>query len=267
MEDEEDEQANNLLYRNMTISEMQKNYSSINWERIFTAVVPDHVKLTDNDTVAFESFSFLAAMNELLEIIPKRTIVNFIIMKIIGSHYTSLTGQNTPYEESEKNTQPWDLRCKTFVMNRLPILMNSIYVRKFFNFEKKNLVLEMVEGIRKEFKKILSKSTWMDKKTKKMAIKKLKNIEALIGYSDELIDDAVLMRHHENLTINEENFYESFLSLNIFDNFHNFKNLHKSINKTDWEINSNFLLEINAYYMPYDNNISEYKILNIFQKR
>ena len=102
----------------------------------------------------------------------------------------------------------------------------------------------------------------MEKKTKKMALKKLRNIEALIGYSDELIDDAVLMRHHENLTIDEDNFYESFLSLNIFDNFHTFKNLHKSINKTDWEIHSGFLLEINAYYMPYDNNISEYKILN-----
>lgn len=194
-----------------------------------------------------------------MEIIPKRTIVNFIIMKIVDSHYTSLTGENAPYEENnEKNLQPWSLRCKNFVMSRLPILMNSIYVRKFFNFELKNLVLEMVEGIRKEFKTILLKSTWMDKKTKKMALKKLRNIEALIGFADELIDDAVLIRHHENLTINEDNFYESILSLNIFDNFHTFKNLHEDINKNDWEIHSSYLLEINAYYMPYDNNISAY---------
>lgn len=186
-------------------------------------------------------------------------MVNFIIMKIIDAQYSTLMGENAPYEEKEKDPQPLDLRCKNFVLKRLPILMNSIYVRKYFNFDLKDLVLEMVEGIRKEFKTILSTSTWMDEKTKKMAIEKLKNIEALIGFPDELIDDVVLMRHHENLTINEDNFFESFLSLNLFDNFHDFKNLHTYINKTDWEINSNFLLEINAYYMPYDNNISEYK--------
>lgn len=216
----------------------------------------DNVKLNDNDTIAITSFAYLQTMNELLESTPKRTIVNFIIMRIIDYHYPSITGEFTYYE---KNSNRWTDQCKSFVKEKLSVLVNSIYIRKYFNVETKTLVLEMVEGIREEFKKLLSSSSWMDEKTLEMALKKLNNIEALIAFPDELLDDEILIMHHENLTIDDEKFFESVLSLEKFTKYHQFKNIHSEIMKSDWEYNSDLLI-INAFYSPIDNNISKIKL-------
>jgi predicted metalloendopeptidase len=218
-----------------------------------TATLPDHINLNDNETIAFDSFSYLAAFNELIEMTPKRTIVNFIMMRIADTYLMTLTGEDQDYLNE---TRTWEKRCMGQVLHNLPILVNSIYIRNYFDLEMKKLVTEIIEGIRNEFMKILISSTWMDKITKKRAIFKLQSMKALVGFPDELLDDKELKKYFENLTITD-NFFENILAINIFNNYQEFKDYKNDINKTDWRIHYS-ITEVNAFYLPFDNLISKF---------
>lgn len=224
-------------------------------EKILTAKLPDHINLNDNETIAFSSFSYLAAFNELIEMTPKRTIVNFVMMRIVDHYLITLTGEDKTYL-NEKHS--WEKRCMAEMLHNLPILANSIYVRNYFNMETKNLVRVIIEGIRKEFMEILVNSVWMDEITKQRAIIKLESMRALIGFPDELLDDEKLTEHHENLTITD-NFFENVLSVNLFYNYQKFTNLQSDINKTDWRLHSS-VIDVNAFYLPLDNVISRFQM-------
>lgn len=173
-------------------------------------------------------------------------------MRIVDHYLVTLNGDDKPYL---KETHSWERRCVGEAYNNLPILVNSIYIRHFFDIDTKNLVHEVLKGIGEEFMKILESNTWMDEITKQRAINKLKSMKALIGFPDELLDNETLKKHLENLTISD-NFFESTLSINIFNNYQKFKNLQNDINKTDWRIHYS-ITAVNAYYLPFDNIISE----------
>lgn len=166
-------------------------------------MLPDHINLLDNETIAFQAFSYLAAFNELIELTPKRTIVNFLIMRIVDEYLYTLTGEDKKYLNL---TRSWEKKCMSAVLTTLPILVNSIYVRNYFDLELKSLVFEIFEGIKSEFGKTLESTSWMDEITKSRAMKKLANMGVIVGFPDELLDDEKLKKHHENLTINEHFF-------------------------------------------------------------
>lgn len=173
-------------------------------------------------------------------------------MRIVTSFYSSLTGNDYDFIQ----LYPWKQQCQYFVKNNLLNLMASIYVRKFFNVEKKKLTLELIEGIRMEFQKLLNTSSWMDEETRKMALKKLENIDAMVAYPDELLDDEVLANYYENLTITD-NFFENCLELGKFENWNSFKNVYYTeIDKMLWEMHS-YIFVVNAFYLQVDNNISK----------
>lgn len=221
-------------------------------EKVLLAPLPEHINLNDNETIAFDHFSYLAAFNELIEMTPKRTIVNFIIMRIVQRFSVTLTGEDKSYE---KETSLWERKCMVQVLHNLPILLNSIYIRNYFDKETKSLVLDIIRGVKSEFMKVLESNSWMDDTTKLRAIKKLENMGALIGFPNELLDDKVLKKHFENLTIHD-NFFESTLSISTFNNYQKFRNLKNDINKTDWLLHYS-VTDINAFYYPYDNIISK----------
>jgi predicted metalloendopeptidase len=71
----------------------------------------------------------------------------------------------------------------------LGLIAGSMYVKKFFNPQAKEAMLEMTSYIRKAFKEdILQPLDWMDESTKKRAVEKLDNMGQFIGYQDEFID-------------------------------------------------------------------------------
>lgn len=60
-----------------------------------------------------------------------------------------------------------------FSYHSLPISVGALYVRKHFQQNAKRTALEMVNGIRAEFEKILQTVPWMDSTTRAAAISKV----------------------------------------------------------------------------------------------
>ena len=73
----------------------------------------------------------------------------------------------------------------------------SLYVRKYFKPEDKNILLELVGYIRSSFENILNEVPWMDDVTKKEAKTKLDMMNQYIAYPDELLDMEVIDEIHE----------------------------------------------------------------------
>lgn len=143
------------------------------------------------------------------------------------------------------------------VLDNLPIATSALYVKNFFKRESRNVAREMVEAINEAFQKILENVSWMDESTREAAMKKATGMVAHIGYPDELMNNTKIDEYYENLTLDENKYFESVINVTRFDNMKTMKSLRKLVNKTDWESHANVAV-INAFYNPLENSIRKF---------
>lgn len=112
----------------------------------------------------------------------------------------------------------------------------------------------MVQNIREAFHKILSAVTWMDTDTLEFAKGKLSAMATHIGYPDELGDDAVLENYFAGLDVDPDQYLESVLNVNAFQNNYTLGKLREAVNKTDWVQHSR-VATVSAFYRSIENSI------------
>ena len=163
---------------------------------------------------------------------------------------------------SGKQEQParWK-ECIGVASGSLGAATGALYVRKYFKQDSKAAALEMVESIREEFVNILESVPWMDEKTRAAALGKAKNMTHHIGYPDELMDDEKLIDYYKPVSVDENLYFESILSVNKFGTYRSFKKLREPVNKTDWISHSGAAI-VNAYYSPNKNSIGRLELMN-----
>lgn len=147
-------------------------------------------------------------------------------------------------------------------MNSLSIAVGALYVRKYFRQDSKAIALEMVNGIRKEFEQILENVNWMDEETRKSAINKLHSMSTHIGYPDEIMDDSKIENYYKELKIDQDNYLESVLNMNVFGTDYAFNKLRQPVNKTDWVTHARPAI-VNAFYSSIENSIRMYSFAYI----
>lgn len=94
----------------------------------------------------------------------------------------------------------------------------------------------------------------MDNKTRAAALCKVKTMVTHIGYPDELVEDQKLIDFYKNISVDENKYLESILSINIFGTDRAFKKLREAVNKTDWITHSKPAV-VNAFYSSIENSI------------
>lgn len=100
---------------------------------------------------------------------------------------------------------------------------------KNFRQDSKVAAFEMFNGIRNEFEIFLNEVTWMDEKTRKSAMNKLKAMSGYTGYPDELMNISKIEKYYENLKIDPNNYLLSVLNLNKFHTDHFFSKLREPV--------------------------------------
>lgn len=75
-----------------------------------------------------------------------------------------------------------------------------MYVRKYFQADAKEKVMEMVGDIQDQFQEILKTSTWIDPVTKKSAVNKADKMVTHIGHPPELLDDNKVEEYYQNVS-------------------------------------------------------------------
>ncbi len=73
----------------------------------------------------------------------------------------------------------------------------------------------MIEFIHKEFDRTLNNTEWMDENTKSNAYNKSKMIKFIVGYTNEVMNDTLINKSYENVSLKELSIYWD-LNLRIF---------------------------------------------------
>ncbi|XP_054161800.1 neprilysin-2-like [Oppia nitens] len=114
---------------------------------------------------------------------------------------------------------------------------------------------KMFNNIVNEFRSSLQLNKWMKTETLEKALKKLDNLKLVVGYPDQLMDEANVADYYHTLTINNSDDY--FGNHNLLNKWFmdlNFGGLKKSIDPLDWrKIGS--LVDVNANYQPQRNRV------------
>ena len=225
-----------------------------------TKLAPFKFQWAENGKVALFSLKYFQALNNLIKETPNKTIVNFIIWRIIDS-YASYLGYPKKYSHDPR---PHASKCSELAMKKLPISINAFWLRKYFSINSKPAVEQIAVSVKKHFKQILKSNRWMDERTKKKAILKLDKMTPVIAYYDELLNDKKLSERFKNFKIDESKFFETILELNKIDFNETFKIIHDNTKELDWVENLTVAVA-NAFYSIITNSISK-NILEIIKK-
>jgi predicted metalloendopeptidase len=249
------------LYNPMTIKELQVKYPYIQWLEYFNAILPKEVHVTDDETIIVSVISFFDELGNLLERTPKRAIANYVMWRITGFSSFFLTEklrkrqlQYSTAVSGKQEQEPRWKECVDIASGSVPISVGALYIRKHFHQDSKAAALDMVNRIKVEFEKILKTVPWMDETTRTSALAKVKSIATHIGYPDELMDDKKLIDFYKKVSVDENQYLESILRINIFGTDRAFKKLREPVNKTDWITHAKPAV-VNAFYSSIENSI------------
>ncbi|XP_058793376.1 neprilysin-2-like isoform X2 [Phymastichus coffea] len=249
------------LYNPMTVEELSRLYPSVPWLEYMNKMMTPFVELDSSEVVNVKEPKFIIELERLLRITPKRVQANYAAWRLVRDsveylnedirrrqliYWTEVTG--------ETEREPRWQECVDVVSGGLSLSIGALYVRKYFDEEAKKNVVEMVTGIRKEFRKIIEKVDWMDEETRLAALEKADAMSSFIAYPNELLDDNKLDKYYESLTIERGNYLESILNLTLFATEYTLSQLRKPVNKSDW-ITYGDAAVVNAYYSPNDNSM------------
>ena len=136
-----------------------------------------------------------------------------------------------------------------FVTCYLQEIVSKMYVEKCFSHEVKEEVEELTDEIIENFEIRLKQNSWMGKKTKKEAIKKLENISVKVGYPKKWQDysnlDVKSYEEDGNLVENLLNIYEFYMEREL-------SKINKKTDREEWNMGA---CAVNAYYNPINNEI------------
>ena len=201
-----------------------------------------------------------------------RTQANLIIWKYVESLIPHLDPEARKYllefekySGGRKNVEERWYRCTKIISkfaiephNILSLAVGSMYSRKYITQEVKIDVEKMVNNIKEEFKQMLKKMDWIDKKTRKRFEMKREKLRQFIAYPEEYFDDSIIDKYYSGLTLRNESFLSNFLALNKFY----IKKKSEELNlwpqdKKDWswylgaaQINAFNSNKANAIYFP-----------------
>ncbi|XP_059610149.1 neprilysin-2-like [Phlebotomus argentipes] len=249
------------LYNPMTIAEVQKAYNYIDWLDYINAILPESLKVAEKETIIISVPSFFKDLEAVLKETPKRTIANYMMGRNFAISAFFLTEEVrkrqlefTMAVSGKQQRGPRWQECVDATAGSFSIALGALYVRKHFREDAKKTALEMVNGIRSEFQKILTTVPWMDDKTRKAALAKAKAMTTHIGYPDEIMDNSKLEECYKDLKIDSSKFLESVLAVTVFGTDYAFNKLRQPVNKTDWLTRASPAI-VNALYLALENSI------------
>lgn len=249
------------LYNKFSLSEVQAKHPYMDWLGLVNGMLPLNLKVDENETVIFNSLSYFEKFGALLASTSNRTIANYLSWRMVeyAAFYlnTDVRKRQLDYNAVSVGKKEFSARwkeCISLTNTKLSAAVGALYIRQHFRPEAKLIAREMVDQIRREFKEMLRKNSWMDPETKLRAAEKVDAIITHIGYPDELYDDVKLDEYHHDIDVDETNYLKSVLSINKFYTNYQLNLLRKPANKTDWVSHSSPTF-INAYYSFEENSI------------
>ncbi|GAB6023696.1 NEDD8 protease Nep2 [Chamberlinius hualienensis] len=248
------------MYNRKMLSEVYKLAPYLDWvEYVNKLLVKEEID--GSEQVVISSPQYIANLTNLLNQTSKRTVANYVMwrvsLSVLGmlddrfrsswlNYATTVTGQSV-------DDPRWQI-CLTTSRSLFGSAVGAMYVRKYLDKDAREIALTLVRDIRREFTEILSQVDWMDDETKSRAIKKGLEMDDMIAYPLELLNDTALEEFYNDVEILENQFFYSTLAIKKVWTDYRYNKLRETHIRNDWR-ESGSVAVVNAYYSPSQNLI------------
>lgn len=162
------------------------------------------------ELVMVDNIRYMGQIDYLVSFVnrhDKRLMANYMVWRVVLQHLG--TGSKVMrdmkdnlhrhlYGITEKMAR-WKV-CLSQLTGSLAMALSSLYIKHHFHQQSKERAVEMIRFIREEFDDILHNTEWMDGETKKNAYKKSRRMQAIVGFPEELANDALVEEHYKEVS-------------------------------------------------------------------
>lgn len=238
-----------LRYNLRSMDQIRKDFKNIDWDIYFSELGVEDISEANVASPAFMDF-----LNSYLPTLTQQQIKDYLVYEAVSDSSGVLSDdfQNANFEMfgrvmsgKEEQEARWK-RAMTIPNAMLGEAVGELYVNKYFPFENKVYMVDLVENLRKALGKHIDNLTWMSDITKAKAREKLATFTVKIGYPDKWKD------YSEIIIDPDKSYLENVYNASVWYTQDNYKKLHKPVDKDEWHMTPQ---TVNAYYNPTTNEI------------
>ena len=243
---------NRLQYNPMTVADLQKMTSAINWNVYLTQV--GFPKL---DTIIVTQPRYMKALQEIFvenKVEDWKAYMKWLLLnRSSGQLSTTIGSANFDFYGKTLTgaikQRPLEERALQTVNNTIGEALGKLYVEKMFPVEAKTKAEKMIKNVIIAYQNRINNLAWMSSETKVKAIEKLNKLTIKIGYHDKWKDYSALA-----IKSNKEvgNYFNNMINFSRWNSKEDIDKLKKPVDKTEWGMSPQ---TVNAYYNPSYNEI------------
>ncbi|UJR22660.1 hypothetical protein I4U23_025699 [Adineta vaga] len=155
-----------------------------------------NVTVTDADIIIVTAPKLLRGISSIIDRQSPRTMQNYMIWRFMmyqarhmPKRFRNILQQFTHVFYGTSIEKPRTITCAKYVNKMMSLPVSKLYIDEHFHKDTRKETTEMINNIRNTFITMVNRSTWMDSKSKSIAIKKTRAITVKLGYPDYLESD------------------------------------------------------------------------------
>lgn len=232
-------------YNKMAVTALDKDQSNIGWSNVLKEL---NLRA---DSVDVSQPAYYKALNTMLTSVPLSDWKTYLKASTLSTYADILS---KPFEDADfeytkvlygQSTQKSRAQLMVQKVDRqLGFALGQLYVKRYFNEDAKQRVLDLVNNLQKAFENRINELDWMSDETKAQAKEKLYAITKKIGYPD-------VWRTYD-ADINRDTYFENVVALKENAYQYNIAKLNKAPNRDEWGTTPS---TVTAYYNPPLNEI------------
>ena len=234
-------------YHKMAAAELDKQMPVFAWKNTLTSIG------LNADSVNVSQPEYYTKLNQLLKSVPVDIWKAYLKFHLLDDAASALSSDfvNARFEfvgkalNGQQKLKPRWQRIVVNTDNNLGDALGELYVKKYFNEDAKQRMLEMVNNLQTAFAGRIDKLDWMSDSTKAVAKDKLHAFLKKIGYTDK-------WRDYSKVVIDRSKYFENLMSCAKNEYQYQVNKIGKRVDKTEWQMTPP---TINAYYNPTFNEI------------
>ncbi|XP_043520500.1 neprilysin-11-like isoform X1 [Frieseomelitta varia] len=176
--------------------------------------------LNEKDKILVADLEYLKEIALTLALAEEEELESYIwwvVVDIIVPHssdnlkkiWLDYTREVTDVEIGESRS----LLCTSAVNELMGMAVSWLFVDPSFHENKGKRVLEMLDDIKQAFASMVSRTDWMDQRTKMATLEKNENMISQIGFPDWLFDETVLNEYYEGIDLSETRYLNNMIQI------------------------------------------------------
>lgn len=246
----------------MTVGEMQEKYTKINWIEYIRAKTLGQMNITDYGSVVVNvmELDYFNTLMDIFEETDPLIISMYQTMKIIIDHmdrvnanFRGMKQKMSNSDEKARAPARWKT-CIGDIVEHFGVGISYLYVKDSGSEDLKSFSEDIIQRLKEQFQRMMTKSKWFDEQTSAKAMIKLEAVKNQIAYSEELLNRTFVEDYYKGLNFENMSYFDSVLHLNKIDHIRTVES-YLDVSEYSNELQFVEVAMVNGFYIPFSNSI------------